>query len=406
MWLRLTRYTLLLLGLSFVISLSACEGKPAAVLQWSKTFGNGSPDAFGGGLPDGGYSAQQTTDGGYIVCGYTQPDGPGSEDIWLIKTDIDGNKIWDKKFSGGSPKGGNSAQQTRDGGYIVCGTTAAYGDGSEGIWLIKTDIDGSKLWDKTFGTGKTEWGNLVRQTTDGGYIVCGTTTSYGAGNEDIWLIKTDSEGNKLWDKRYGGNGTNHGRSVQQTTDGGYIACGVTISCYSIPCTSKLLLLKTDADGNKLWDKTFGGGKDDYGFSVQQTVDSGYIVCGSMGSYRAGNVAAWLIKTDGDGNKLWDKTFGGRSNKAGNSVQQTTDDGYIICGVTKSCWFGEEFCWRKLLLIKTDADGSKLWDITFEGKDGGTGYSVQQTADGGYIICGETYYRGYSDVLLLKIAPEQ
>jgi hypothetical protein len=401
-----TRYALLLLGIIPVISLLSCAGKPEPVLQWSRTFGRGSPDAFGGGLPDGGYSVQQTTDGGYVVCGYTQPDGPGSEDIWLIKTDADGNKLWDKTFSGGLPKGGNSAQQTTDGGYIVCGTTASYGTDGEGIWLIKTDADGNKLWDKMFGPGKTEWGNLVRQTTDSGYIVCGTTATYRAGNENIWLIKTDADGNKLWDKTFGGEDTYQGRSVQQTTDGGYIVCGGIISCYPVPCTSKILLIKTDGDGNKLWDKTFGGGKDDYGFSVQQTGDDGYIVCGSTRSRRAGDEAVWLIKTDGDGNKLWDKTFGGKANQIGDSVQQTKDGGYIICGTTIYCWSGTEFCWRKLLLIKTDAAGSKLWDKIFEGKDGGTGYSVQQTTDGGYVVCGETYYRGYSDVLLLKIAPLQ
>jgi hypothetical protein len=365
------------------------------VLFRSKTFGGGSAN-----------SVQQTTDGGYIICGSTRSYGAGGEDILLIKTDAVGNKLWDKTFGGKTDDLGNSVQQTTDGGYIICGTTGSYyGVGNADVCLIKTDAVGNKLWDKTFGGSGFDGGNSVQQTTDGGYIVCGTTDSYGDGGEDIWLIKTDADGNKLWDKTFGGKKDDAGNSVQQTTDGGYIICGYT-SSYGAVISSAVLLIKTDANGNKLWDKTFGGSGFDRGNSVQQTTDGGYIVCGYTGSYEAGGEDIWLIKTDADGNKIWDNTFGFRKYDYGNSVQQTQDGGYIICGYIISRW-QEEFSISKLLLIKTDAKGKKLWDKTFGSTIGYThGFSVQQTTDGGYIVCGYTSSFGPSKVLLLKIAPEK
>jgi len=392
---RFTRYALLLLGIFLALSMVACVGKSEPALQWSKTFGGGSAN-----------SVQQTTDGGYIICGSTRSYGAGGEDILLIKTDAVGNKLWDKTFGGKTDDLGNSVQQTTDGGYIICGTTGSYyGVGNADVCLIKTDAVGNKLWDKTFGGSGFDGGNSVQQTTDGGYIVCGTTDSYGDGGEDILLIKTDADGNKLWDKTFGGKKDDAGNSVQQTTDGGYIICGYT-SSYGAVISSAVLLIKTDANGNKLWDKTFGGSGFDRGNSVQQTTDGGYIVCGYTGSYEAGGEDIWLIKTDADGNKIWDNTFGFRKYDYGNSVQQTQDGGYIICGYIISRW-QEEFSISKLLLIKTDAKGKKLWDKTFGSTIGYThGFSVQQTTDGGYIVCGYTSSFGPSKVLLLKIVPEK
>jgi hypothetical protein len=396
-------YIFLMSALSFCISLNACVEKPAIVLnpesisqsgralQWSKTFG--------GEKDDKGRSVQQTTDGGYIICGITESSLTGYEDVWLIKTDAEGNKLWDKIFGGRNDDIGNSVQQTTDGGYIVCGNTYSYGAGDEDIWLIKTDADGKKLWDKTFGTKEFDVGLSAQQTIDGGYVACGGIYSE-AGGLDVWLIKTDAKGNKLWDKTFGGKGISIGNSVQQTKDGSYIICGRTL-LYGAE-NQYVWLIKTDANGNKLWDKTFGGKGISIGNSVQQTTDSGYIICGNTISTETHKAEVWLIKTDASGNKLWDKTF---DNGYGNSAQQTADGGYIICGkIFSNETSGKASAW----LVKTDDGGNKLWDETFNGKGDTEGYSVQQTKDGGYIICGEAYYgevHSY-DILLLKIAPEQ
>jgi hypothetical protein len=359
---------------------------------WEKTFGGSDWDV--------GNSVQQTSDGGFILVGTTLSFGAGEADVWLIKTDADGNKLWEKTFGGSDWDVGNSVQQTSDGGFILVGTTLSFGAGEADVWLIKTDADGNKLWEKTFGGSDRDVGNSVQQTSDGGFILVGETASFGAGEDDVWLIKTDADGNKLWEKTFGGSGWDDGWSVQQTSDGGFIIVGATASFGA--GGFDVWLIKTDADGNKLWEKTFGGDNLDVGLSVQQTSDGGFIIVGETWSFGAGWADVWLIKTDADGNKLWEKTFGGSGWDEGSSVQQTSDGGFIIVGDTESFGAGEADVW----LIKTDADGNKLWEKTFGGSSYDYGYSVQQTSDGGFIIVGETWSFGAGDydVLLIKSRP--
>jgi hypothetical protein len=358
--------------------------------EWFKTFGGSGNDE--------GWSVQQTSDGGFILVGWTWSFGAGGFDVWLIKTDADGNKLWDRTFGGRGSDYGYSVQQTRDGGFIIVGDTASFGAGWADVWLIKTDANGNKQWDRTFGGSGLDSGSSVQQTSDGGFILVGDTASFGAGGFDVWLIKTDADGNKLWDRTFGGGGSDWGSSVQQTSDGGFILVGYTTSFGA----GDVWLIKTDADGNKLWDRTFGGGGSDWGSSVQQTSDGGFILVGYTASFGAGGFDVWLIKTDADGNKLWDRTFGGGGSDWGSSVQQTSDGGFILVGWTWSFGAGGPDVW----LIKTDADGNKLWDRTFGGSMVDRGFSVQQTRDGGFIIVGATtsFGAGDYDVLLIKSRP--
>jgi hypothetical protein len=359
---------------------------PMSAVSFSKTYG--------GAYWDVAYSVQQTSDGGYILAGYTSSFSAGYYDILLIKTDASGNIIWAKTYGGTDDDRAYSVQQTSDGGYIVAGGTESFGAGGD-ILLIKTDASGNIIWAKTYGGTDVDGASSVQQTSDGGYIVGGGTYSFGAGSADIFLIKTDVNGNIIWAKTYGGTDYDWATSVRQTYDGGYIVAGVTGSFGSWD----IFLIKTDANGNLSWAKTYGGTYGEGASSVQQTSDGGYIVAGITWSFGAGDYDIFLIKTDANGNIIWAKTYGGTSDDWAYFVQQTSDGGYIVAGWTLSFGAGNS----DIFLIKMDANGSITWTKTYGGGSHDGASSVQQTSDGGYIVAGGTYSFGADsvDIFLVK-----
>jgi hypothetical protein len=266
---------------------------PMSTTSFAKTYGGTGWDVA--------FSVQQTSDGGYIMAGYTDSFGAGGADIFLIKTDANGNIIWAKTYGGTNDDTASSVQQTSDGGYIVAGITYSLGAGGGDIILIKTDANGNIQWAKTYGGTRWDYASSVQQTSDGGYIVSGGTYSFGAGwDDDIFLIKTDANGNIQWAKTYRGASGDGAMSVQQTSDGGYIVANYTLS-FGAGWDADIFLIKTDANGNIIWAKTYRGTVWDIPFSVQQTSDGGYIVAGFTESFGAGGLDIFLIKTDANGN---------------------------------------------------------------------------------------------------------
>lgn len=357
-------------------------------------FSQGWEKTYGGELLDWGFSVQQTTDSGYVITGFTESYGFGAKDVYLIKTDRHGNILWTKTYGGENNDVGKSVLQTTDEGFIITGYTASFGNGLWDVYLIKTDSNGDSLWTKKYGGISWDYGNSVQQTTDEGYIITGVTYSFGNGSYDVYLIKTDSNGDTLWTKTYGGSREDSGNSIQQTSDGGYITTGSSNSFGD--GTYDVYLIRTNSNGDSLWTRTYSGEYVDYGQSVQQTTDAGYIITGGtqLSFYSLDDV--YLIKTDSIGETLWEKTIGGEWSDWGNSVQQTTDNGYIIAGVTAPVN-------TLVYLIKTDESGSVMWAKTFGGERYDEGCSVQQTYDGGYIITGYTNSFGNDswDIYLIK-----
>ncbi len=288
---------------------------------------------------------------------------------------------WTRTFGGSGIDDGYSVQQTSDGGFIIAGRTTSYGSGYYDVYLIKTDSIGDTLWTKTFGGSGFDTGYSIRQTSDNGYILAGFTESYGLGSADVYLIKTNAMGDTVWTRTFGGSGFDVGYYVQQTSDNGYIIIGYNGS-YG-PVGFNVYLIKTDSIGDTLWTRAVQGS---IGYCIQQTSDGGYIITGENDS------DVYIVKTDSLGNSLWAKTYGDSEYDCGRSVQQTTDNGYIITGLTRPPGGYESE--SSVYLIKTNALGGTLWTKKIGQVDGSSaGESVQQTNDGGYIITGSTYPYG-------------
>ena len=344
---------------------------------------------FGGSNEDVGQSVLQTSDGSYIIAGSTKSDSAGGYDAWLIKADREGSEIWNKTFGGPRDDRANSVQQSSDGGYVITGATRSSGAGGSDVWVIKTDKDGSRTWDKNIGGQLDDEGSSIRQTADGGYIIAGKTRSVSSnGYYDALLIKIDKFGNEIWKKTFAGPLDDEADLALPTSDGGYIIVGATNS-YGAG-DYDVWMIKTDGEGNRVWDNAFGGAQSERnpwsdGWSAEQTDDGGYILTGSTRSFGSGGYDIWAIKTDEAGNKVWDKTFGGPLDDEGDSVLKTGDGEYILAGSTSSYGAGGYDAW----LIKIGRDGTKVWDKTYGGKLDDKIYSAQLINDGGYLISGIT-----------------
>ncbi|MGD8565963.1 MAG: hypothetical protein PVF96_06415 [Candidatus Bathyarchaeota archaeon] len=312
-------------------------------VQWNQTYGDTGNDITS--------TVVQSTDGGYAMLGYTDNPSLGLNDFYFVKTDASGNKLWNKTYGGVNHDFGYSIIQTSDGGYALCGSTGSFGSGQDDIWLVKIDALGNMEWNKTYGGTNNEFCTSIIQTDDGGYAIAGVTRSFGAGAEDFWLVKTDSNGNTQWSRTYGGTAQDNLMDLTQTLDGGYALVGHTQS-FGFGFWD-WWFVKTDSNGNHQWNTTFGGIGDDRLQHLAQTSDLGYILCGYTNSHGAGNYDYWLIKTNTLGDAQWNKTYGGSSADCAYGIITTNDGGYALIGRTESFSLGSNDYW----LIKTDSEGN-------------------------------------------------
>jgi hypothetical protein len=324
------------------------DAKGNAMPGWPRTVG-GTGNEFG-------HAVQVAADGGFAVAGYTTA-GAAGEDAYLIRTDANGTVLsgWPKSYTARRNTRAMAIRQTADEGFIVTGSTDA--DGTPALYLLKTDLGGiaQSGWPKVFPADLEQAGNSVRATVDGGFIVAGYTMP-SAGDKDVYLLRTDAKGDTVpgWPKTFGGTGRDIGYSVEQTGDGGFIVAGISNS--SGAGDYDMFLLRTDNAGKALpgWPRTFGGARADEAYCVRQTSDGGFIVAGTTESFGAGDFDVFLARTDANGNPLpgWPKTYGSSGADIGRSVQQTSDGGFIVTGFTDSEGAGG----ADLFLLRLDADG--------------------------------------------------
>jgi gliding motility-associated-like protein len=356
-------------------------------------------EVIGEANDDRGRSIRHTSDNGFIIIGSTYSFGAGGMDTYLVKINSNGLIAWSKTFGGVLEDDGRGLCEISSGGYALVGSTNSFGAGLNDLYLFKTDVTGTLIWSTAIGGTGDDYGFIVEETSDGGLIMVGHTSSYGAGGNDVYLVKTNANGTVLWTKTFGGNGDDRRFSVVQTIDGGYAIGGYTTS-YGAG-GADVYLIKTDMNGDEQWTKTFGGLYDDQGFSIAQSSDKGYILTGfaNKGDVTTIDNDIYLIKTDEAGTLTWSKTFGGTQDDEGNVVRQTSDGGYAVFGFEASLGFGlYDAC-----LLKTDANGNPVFTKAFGGTDDDLAISGHYLADNTYALAGFSASSGAGsfDVFVVK-----
>ncbi len=406
-------------------------------IEWQKSLGGSSTDYA--------RSIQQTSDGGYIVAGYSASmdgdvTGNHGGDFWIVKLNSGGSIQWQKSLGGSTFDGASSIQQTNDGGYIVAGwsrsndgdVTGHHGStDSTDLWIVKLNSGGSIEWQKCFGGSAHDGASSIQQTSDGGYIIAASADSKDGdvtghhGYDDYWIVKLNSGGAIEWQKSLGGSSGDYARSIQQTSDGSYIVAGSSNSkdgdVTGSHGISDYWIVKLNSGGSIQWQKSLGGSNIDAAESIQQTSDGGYIVAGLSRSIdgdvtghhgSSDSIDYWIVKLNSDGAIRWQKSIGGSRSDIAYSIQQTSDGGYIVAGESDSHDgdvtgnLGNIDSW----IVKLSSGGAIEWQKSLGGSNGDYAHSILQTSDGGYILAGESYsndgdvtgnHRGY-DFWIVKL----
>ncbi len=312
----------------------------------------------------------------------------------LLSADVP-DTSWMRLYGGYEDDWGYSIKQTRDGGFIVTGESNSFvsGLGRKSVYLVRTDNVGDTLWTKTYNRDFLNTGMSLQQTNDGGFIIAGNTGSTWGGKlkNDVYVIRTDTIGDTLWTKTYGGDSTDEATCIEKTSDGGFIITGGTAS--DSAGNMDVYLIRINSIGDTVWTRTYGGDSVEIGNSVQQTSDGGFVIAGYTNSFGAGNSDVFLIRTNKDGDTLWTKTYGGDSLDIGNSIREINSTGFIITGLTRSYGAGL----NDVYFIRTDNDGDTLWTKTHGGENSEAGRSIQETGDGGFIIIADFKVKGSNSV---------
>jgi PKD repeat protein len=413
---------------------------------WDKTLGGNGEDSDN--------KIINTTDGGFLIVGSSKSGvsgdksqaGRGGVDYWIVKTDGSGKKLWDRTFGGSADDIPQDAVNTQDGGYLIVGHSSSNqsvdkSENSKGAfdyWAIRLDANGNKVWDKTIGGGSFEMDPSVVAAADGGFVIAGWSesnisgdkTENSRGDHDYWIVKLNSSGTKVWDRTFGGSVSDNARAIINTPDGGFLVAGSSNSPLSGDKSESsrgladYWILKLNASGAKLWDKTFGGDEFDYAMCLVNTSDGGTVIAGHTASgisgnkteNRRGSIDFWMIKITANGSLIWDKTIGASAVEEARAIVSTSDGGVVVVGSSESSNTGDKTEVNKnyydYWVVKLNSSGSKVWDKALGGNGFDKATSAVSTSDGGLVISGSSFTgvsedkseptRGDSDYWIIKI----
>jgi len=379
------------LFLGFTIPLNNASAKPST--KWIKTFDGTSDDEI--------FSVIEGNDFGYILAGTTNSSGFGQYDGWIIKTDSSGVMEWNQTYGGLFNDGFYSLVTTSDGGYALAGYTNSSGLGKEDAWLVKVDSQGNLDWSKTFGGSESDFARSLVTTSDGGFMLACETNSSDSKETDIWLIKVDSSGSLEWNQTYGGSGFEFVSTIIETNDGGYLLASSTTSFGT--GDTDVWLIKINSIGDVEWNHTYGESQNDFVNSLVSTNDGGYCFAGSTSSFYVVRTDVWLVKVNSVGSLEWDQTYDGLLLEYCDSLVVTNDGGYLLGNIEQPPFFGT-FGEGKFLLNKVDTAGKLEWEKNLGISAPQSRISLVSTVDGSYILAGSTLdSAGTRDFWMTKIS---
>lgn len=392
------RSALVAVCLPAVCLLAATVAAPSAFSQppdtlWTRTYGGSETDLCSW--------IGQAADGGYLALGSTKSFGAGGFDVYLVRTDENGDTLWTRTYGGRLDEYGASAHLTTGDGCLIVGRSMSVRPDTNVVYVVQVASDGDTLWTRTYGREAFNYGAAVAQAPDGGYLVAGTTGSgvfNGLRMTDMYFVKISAEGESLWTRRYGGDDIDAVIDVRTTSDGGYVVVGATLD--TLTYAIRGYLMKMGADGDSLWTRTFPSNPTciQMIYSVVEAPDGGYLVAGVSCPTGPDESDACLVKTNASGWPLWVRTYGGPGADAAHSIQKAHGGGYILAGERRLSPINAEF-----YVILTDSEGDTVWTATWGGPGIDQANSVVATSDGGYIIAGGCEFRGAgkADMWLIK-----
>ncbi|MCC7377167.1 MAG: chitobiase/beta-hexosaminidase C-terminal domain-containing protein [Verrucomicrobiales bacterium] len=389
----------------------------------SATFTLGSPLdlSFGGVGGDVLHAVKWLPDGGMILTGNSaspantikSEPGYGGLDYWVVRLDATGQKVWDRTLGGTADDDLWALVPSRDGGFVLAGHSFSGADGNKttpgaggsDAWIVKLSANGDVAWQRSLGGSGDQYLYGIDATTEGGYILAGTSAQP---NAKFWMIKISHDGTREWERTFGGNGDDVATSVQQTSDGGFVLAGIGGSQggtgdRTSPSHGQAdyWLIKTDAEGNKVWDRSYGGTELDWAYSVRQTREGGYVLAGLSLSGVGGNKAtsseggqdAWIIKVDANGTKMWERTLGGAGEDATHVIRQTSNGEFVVGGYSTSSSSGNRqspgYGDRDFWIQRLSESGELLWEDAMGGAGRDQVHSIDVDQNGKVLVGGSS-----------------